>query len=127
MVQLGYFLGGEVMLQGYTNSDWEGSALDRKSTSRCCFSLGSAMIPWLSKKQNSVALSKVESEYIEASVEVCKAIWLRKILAYLFIQMLEPTLIHCDNQSWMRLLVNPVSHDKLKHVEIKYHYIQDMV
>jgi hypothetical protein len=61
---LRYFSGGEVMLHGYTDSDWAGSALDRKSTSGCCFSLGSAMISWLSRKQNSVALSTTEAEYI---------------------------------------------------------------
>jgi hypothetical protein len=41
--------------------------------------------------------------------------------------MLEPTLIHCDNKICVRPSMNPVSHDKSKHVEIKYHYIRDMV
>jgi hypothetical protein len=43
-------------LSGYTNSNWVGSVFDRKSTSGCCFSLGSAMISWQSRKQYSVAL-----------------------------------------------------------------------
>jgi hypothetical protein len=46
------------MLHGYTDFDWTGSALDRKSTSGCCFSLGSAMISWLSRKKNFVALKQ---------------------------------------------------------------------
>jgi hypothetical protein len=47
---LRYVSGGDVKLQGYTNSDWAGSAVDRKSTSGCCFSLGLGMISWLSRK-----------------------------------------------------------------------------
>jgi len=68
-----------------------------------------------------------EEEYIVASVVVCEAIWLRMLLTYLFGQILEPTLVHCDNQSCVRLSVNPASYDKSKHVEIKYLYIRDMV
>jgi hypothetical protein len=48
-------------LSGYTNSDWVGSVFDRKSTSRCCFSLGSAMISWQSRKQSNISLSTVEA------------------------------------------------------------------
>jgi hypothetical protein len=51
-----YVSDGEVKLQGYTDSEWEGSAVDQKSTSGCCLSLGSCMISWLSRKQTSVAL-----------------------------------------------------------------------
>ena len=40
---------------------------------------------------------------------------------------MDATYIHCDNQSCVKLSKNPVFHDKLKHIEIKYHYIQDMV
>jgi hypothetical protein len=51
---LRYTSSGGVMLHGFTDSDWMGSAVDRKSTSRYCFSLGSAMISWSSMKQGSV-------------------------------------------------------------------------
>jgi hypothetical protein len=47
---LRYVRGDGVQLQGYTDSDWAGSAMDKKSTSRCCFSLGSAVISWFGKK-----------------------------------------------------------------------------
>jgi hypothetical protein len=124
---LRYVSGGEVRLQGYTDSDWAGSAVDRKSTSGCCFSLGSTMISWFSRKQTSVALSTTEAEYIAASVASREAVWLWKLLAGLFDQELETTLIHCDNQSCVKLSNNPVFHDRSKHIEIKYHFIQDMV
>jgi hypothetical protein len=81
------------------------------------------MISWISRKKTSVALSTTEAEYIIASVASRKAVWLRKLLAGLFDQELETTLIHCDNQSCVKLSDNPVFHDRSKHIEIKYHFI----
>ena len=40
---------------------------------------------------------------------------------------MDATYIHCDNQSWVKLSENSVFHDNSKHIEIKYHYIWDMV
>jgi hypothetical protein len=54
-------------------------------------------------------------------------VWLRKLLAGLFDLELEATCIWCDNQSCVKLTENPVFHDKSKHIEIRYHYIRDMV
>jgi hypothetical protein len=64
-------------LYGYTDSDWAGSVSDRKSTSGCCFSLGSAMTSWQSRKQSSISLSTTEAEYIAACSTSCEAIWLQ--------------------------------------------------
>jgi hypothetical protein len=114
-------------LSGYTDSDWVGSVSDRKSTSRCCFSLGSAMISWQSRKQSNIALSTAEAEYIAACSANCEAIWLRKLLTCLFDLEMEATTILCDNQSCIKMTKNLVFHDKSKHIEIRYHYIRDMV
>ena len=50
-----------------------------------------------------------------------------KLLSYLFDLQMDATCIHCDNQSCVKLSENPMFHDKSKHIEIKYHYIRDMV
>jgi hypothetical protein len=81
---LRYVSSGDVKLQGYADFDWAGSAVDLKSTSRCCFSLGLGMISWLRRKQTSVALSTSEAEYIVASMESHEVVWLRKWLAMIF-------------------------------------------
>jgi hypothetical protein len=124
---LDYVRGDGVTLVGYTDSDWAGCAADRKSTSGCCFSLGSGLVSWFSRKQKSVALSSAEAEYMAASQASCEAIWLRKMLVGLFGQEMAPTLIHCDNQSCIKLSENPVFHDRSKHIEIRYHFIRDWV
>ena len=82
---------------------------------------------WLSRKQKSVALSSTEAKYMAASQASCEAIWLRKMLVGLFDLELSPTVIHCDNQSCIKLTENPVFHDRSKHIEIRYHFIRDWV
>ena len=114
-------------LHGYTDVDWAGSVVDRKSTSGCCFNLGSASISWMSRKQKSVALSTAEAKYIAASMAYCEAIWLRKLFSELFGHVLDTTVILCDNQSGIRLSENPVFNDRSKHIDIRYHFIRDMV
>jgi hypothetical protein len=64
---LRYTSSGGVMLHGYTYSYWMGSTVDRKNTSKYCFSLGSSMISWSNRKWGSIAQSTAEVEYIAAS------------------------------------------------------------
>jgi hypothetical protein len=85
------------------------------------------MISWQSKKQSSIALSTMEAEYIAACFASCEAIWLRKLLTGLFDLEMEATTILCDKQSYIKITENLVFHDKSKHIEIRYHYIRDMV
>jgi len=62
-----------------------------------------------------------------ASYAACEAISMRKLLVVLFKQRMEPTMIHCDNQSCIKLSGNPVFHDCSKHIEIRYHHLRDCV
>ena len=67
-----------------------------------------------------------EAEYIAAS-EACKeAIWLARLVRDLGIIVETPTL-HCDSQSAIMLAKNPVFHAKTKHIEVKFHFIRDML
>jgi hypothetical protein len=77
------------------------------------------MISWQSRKQSNIALSTTEAEYIDACSASCEAIWLRKLLTGLFDLEMRTTAILCDNQSCI--------HDRSKHIEIRYHFIRDMV
>ena len=90
-------------LSGYTNSYWARSASDRRSTSGCCFSLGSAMTSWKSRKQFCIALNTIEAEYIAACSASCEAIYLRNLLTGLFDLEMEATVILCDNQSCIKV------------------------
>jgi hypothetical protein len=83
--------------QEYIDSDWAGSAVDRKNTFRCCFTLGSSMVSWCSRKRTFVALITTEAEYIALSMTVHEAVWLHKLRADLFEHVLDSTIIHYGN------------------------------
>jgi hypothetical protein len=117
---LRYTASNNIQLHGFIDSDWEGSVEDRKSTSGMCFSLGSAMISWGNRKQKSVALSTAEAEYMAACEACTEAIWLMKLISNLFDHIPESTIIYCSNQSCIRLLEQPVFHERSKHIDIKY-------
>ena len=69
--ELKYDANKKINLEGYVDLDWAGSAIDRKSTSGCCFSMGSGVISWFSRNQSYMALSTAEEKY----VATCSAIW----------------------------------------------------
>jgi hypothetical protein len=81
------------------------------------------MISSCSRKQTYVALRKTKVEYIALRMSVSEAMWLHKLLAYLSEHVFDSTIIHYGNQICVKILDNPVFHDKSNHIEIKYHYI----
>ncbi|MCO5571242.1 hypothetical protein L7F22_024978 [Adiantum nelumboides] len=82
-----YDTGTQVQVHGYTDSDWAGSSSDRRSTSGYMFSFGSAAVTWSSKKQPTVALSSIETEFRGATVAVCEVAWLEMLFRDLEIQV----------------------------------------
>ena len=124
---LKYTSSGGILLHGYADSDWARSPIDKKSTTGYYFSLGSTRISLCNRKQGCIAQSRVEVEYIAASETTREAVWLRKLIFGLFGNQLEMIVINCDNQSCIKVTENSIFHDKSKYIEMKYHYIRDMV
>ena len=112
-------------LKGYTDSDWAGSVDDMKSTSGYTFFIGSGAISWNSRKQETVAQSTAEAEYIAASSAVSQVIWIRKILSDLGCLTYGATTIYCDSKSAVAIAKNPVDHGRTKHIKVKYHFIRE--
>ncbi len=110
-----------------SQTDWGGSETDGKSTTKGCFSLGAAMISWMSRKQDLVALSSVEVEYVVACEVGKEVVWLRNLLKYLFEKSLGPTVNNCDNQSCIKMSGDPVFHLRMKHINNKFHFIRNLV
>ena len=94
---LKYDVNQKINLEGYVDSDWAGSAIDRKSTSGCFFNMGSGVISWFSRKQSCVALSIAEVEYVVACSASSEAVSLRKLLSDLFDLQLDTTFIYYNN------------------------------
>jgi hypothetical protein len=75
--------GIDLMMQGWTNSDYAGDYDDRKSTSGYVFTMRSSVVCWSSKKQPIVTLSTSEAEFVSAASSACQCIWMRNVLSYL--------------------------------------------
>ncbi|WMV42420.1 hypothetical protein MTR67_035805, partial [Solanum verrucosum] len=109
------------------DSDWVGNVNDKKSVSGNLVTLGSAPITWSSKKQSTTTLSSSEAEYVEAASSTCQVLWLRKLLADLHQEQKGATKIFCHNLSVITMAKNPVCHGRLKHIDIRHHFIRDLV
>ncbi|XP_020208976.1 uncharacterized protein LOC109793918 [Cajanus cajan] len=93
---------------GFSDSDWGGSVDDMKSTTGYCFSFGSGVFSWCSSKQDIVAQSTAEAEYVAANATANQAIWIRNILGDLHMEQNKPTQIFVDNQAAISISHNPV-------------------
>ncbi|XP_059599385.1 retrovirus-related Pol polyprotein from transposon RE1 [Vitis vinifera] len=110
----------------YTDADWAGNVDDRKSTSGGCFYIGNCLVAWMSKKQNSVSLSTAEAEYIAAGSCCSQLLWIKQMLRDYGIDQ-GTMVLFCDNTSAINISKNPVLHSRTKHIDIRHHFIRDLV
>ena len=111
--------GGIPDIAGFSDSDWGGDHDNRKSTGAYVFRLGLRAVSWKSMKQTSVALSTVESEYMALCQGAKEALWLNGLLEGLGTELRTPLIIYDDNQGALALALNPDSHPRSMHVDIR--------
>jgi hypothetical protein len=121
---LWYPKGSTFDLLGYFDSDYAGCKVDKKSTTGTCQFLGRSLVSWSSKKQNSVALSTAEAEYVAAGACCAQLLWMRQTLSDFCYEYKKIPLL-CDNESAIKLVNNPVQHSKTKHIDIRHHFLRD--
>lgn len=113
-------------LNGYSDASWGECRIDRKSNSGYIFQLNGGTVSWCCRKQKTVALSSTEAEYI-AMAEACQeVIWLRRLCNEFGIQNNDATELRVDNQSCMKMVDNQKFSNRTKHIDIKYHFIQNI-
>jgi len=125
-VGLWYPRGGSFELMGYSDADFAGCKIDRKSTSGTCQFLGGRLVSWFSKKQHSIATSTAEAEYVAAGSCCAQILWMKQQLMDYGVECKEVKIM-CDNTSAIAITQNPVLHSRTKHIDIKYHFIRDHV
>ena len=125
----GLVLGGKrnIRLTGYTDADWANDPDRRRSISGYLFSLGGRVISWSSRKQQTVATSSCEAEYMAASYCTKEALWLRNLLEHLGIAQRNPTTIYCDNQGAISLTKDASLHSRSKHIDVAHHFVRERV
>jgi hypothetical protein len=125
-IDLWYPKSAQFELVGFSDSDYAGCKVDRKSTSGGCQLLGRSLVSWSSKKQNSVALSTTEAEYISAGSCCAQLLWMKQTLLDYGVKFKEIPLL-CDNESSINIANNPVQHSRTKHIDIRHHFLRDHV
>ena len=125
-VQYGlWFDGQEGEMEAYCDSDWAGSRVDRKSTSGILLRLGNSTVAWRTLKQNCVALSTTEAEYISMGEATKELVWFRKLMEELGCKVVNPTVLHVDNQGALIWGSEGVRH--AKHVAIRVNFVKQEV
>lgn len=115
------------VLKAFSNSDWGGSLADRKSTTGMLVRLGMSAISWSSRKQEVVALSTTEAEYIAATAGACQIVWFKRLLEVCGHVFKNPICLWCDNQSAIVVAKNPAHHGRTKHIDVRFHFIRSLV
>lgn len=111
---------------GYCDSDYAADRDTRRSTTGFIFTLAGGAITWSSKRQATVAASTTEAEYVAAASAVKEALWLRNLLSDLGVP--HKTIdIHGDNQAALKLLRNPTSCVRSKHIDVAHHLARERV
>jgi len=121
-LRLWYPKGSNFNLVGYSDADYVGYLVDRKSTTGMAHFLGSCLITWSTKKQNSVALSTAEAEYVVAGSCCTQLLWIKQQLMDSRVDV-GCVLIFCDNTSAINIAKNPVQHKRTKHIDFCHHFL----
>lgn len=111
----------------YSDADHGGNPDTGKSTSAYVIKMGTGAVSWSSKLQSIVALSTTEAEYVSAVSAASEAIWMRQLLTELGYALPGPSTLHMDNQSAIQVAKNPEHHGRMKHLDLRYHWLRDEV
>ncbi|KAL2250008.1 UNVERIFIED_CONTAM: Retrovirus-related Pol polyprotein from transposon TNT 1-94 [Sesamum indicum] len=118
---------GKLTLFGFVDADFAGSDCDkRRSTTGYVFTYGGTAVSWVSKLQKVVTLSTTEAEYVAVTEAAKELIWLQHFLGELGKPQAD-VILHSDSQSAIHLAKNPAFHSGTKHIEIKYHFIRQLM
>ena len=116
------------ILSRFCASDKARSVDNKRSVMiRCCFSLRSRVVSWVSKKQPMIALSSTEDEYKSTCFASCEAVQLRMILGDMGTLQSKPTQLLCNNQSCIAIAKNLVFHFCTKHIVIQYQFVCKLI
>lgn len=113
-------------IEGFVDADWGSDVNDRKSYSGFCFTLSNSVISFECKKQRNVALSSTEAEYVSMSEASKEAVYLNNLYSEI-VGNSGPIIMYNDSQSAQRLALNPIFHRRSKHIDIRYHFVREVV
>ena len=116
---------GHTQIECFTDADYGGSKIDRRSTTGYCVFFGGNLVSWKSKKQHVVSRSSAESEYRAMAQGTCEIMWIHQLLTELGFDITLPAKLWCDNQAANHIASNPIFHERTKHIEIDCHFVRE--
>ncbi|CAI7866855.1 unnamed protein product [Closterium sp. NIES-53] len=117
----------QVELVGFSDADYAGDSADRKSHTGYVYCLNGSAISWQSKRQPVVALSTTESEYISTCQCIQEGVWLKRLFGEFGHEFASGVPVFVDNQSAIALAHNACLHGRTKHMQVRWHFIREMV
>ena len=114
------------VITGLVDSDFAGCLNTRKSLTGYVFTSFGTSISWKASLQKVVALSSTKAKYMALTEAIKEALWLLGLVRELQISQKQVTMF-CDNQGVVQLSKNQVYHERTKHIDIKLHFITDVV
>src|SRR6185312_3319063 len=119
----------ELVVMGYTDASFQTDKDDSKSQSSYVFTINGGAVSWKSSKQETVADSMTEAEYIAASEVTKEGVWIRKFLIELgvFPNASSPLDLYCDNSGAITQAKEPRNHQKSKHAMRRFHLIREFI
>jgi len=116
--------GGQV--HGYSDADWGGDVDTRRSKTGYAIFMNGGCASWRSKLQKCISQSTLEAELVAANETGRELVWARGVATELGYQQRTSTLFE-DNQPCIATSKNPIINDRVKHIDIKYHWIREEV
>lgn len=115
----------DIQIHTFVDSDYANDPNDRKSITGFLIKMNNNTILWKTKKQNLVALSSTESEYVALCSSIMESLFINQILLEIFVKN-KPIVVHEDNQSCIRI-ASTLEMNRSKHIDVKYHFIRDCI
>jgi hypothetical protein len=113
-------------IHAYSDADHGGDNGDRHSISAYVFIINNGIVSWSCKAQETIALSSTEAEYVALSHCARNVLWFKSIFSELGIPFRQ-VIIKGDNLSSLHLAKNPILHQRTKHIDIKHHFIRQLI
>ena len=115
------------LFTSYCDADHGGDRDNKRSTSGMIIKMGTGAVSWASRLQTIATLSTTEAEYVSAVSAGQEMVWLRNLLSEFGYQFSGASTLFIDNQSAISVANNPEHHGRMKHLDLRFYWLRDMV
>ncbi|OWZ14944.1 hypothetical protein PHMEG_00011504 [Phytophthora megakarya] len=116
----------KVRVEAYSNGDYAGDRVDRKSVTGGVLLVSGMVVGWLCKKQDSVVLSTMEAEFVAASQVTAEMLGIAELLGEIGLKVEMPYKLHVDNQATIKQIQGEDTSGRAKHIDVTFKFDMDL-